>query len=810
MEAAPPGRGRSRVGLDLLLLGTLAATAYIFWELNIIRSGYALWSLPNFDLYSEFFPRHSFAAAALRQGRIPLWDPHQIAGLPFLATFQAGVLYPPNLLYTILPIGTAMGILALLHVVLAGFFMFLLCRELRRSRAASWLAALTFMLGGSTLWAIFHTNAINSVPWLPAALYCTSRLGREGNLRWALLLGLCMSLQFLAGRDFTFVMTVHCLWLFVVFQAVWMIQDGLGFRRVGKHVVQVALGAALAAGIVSAQALPTILLAEKSVRPFTGLEPRFIESFSPMPAGFFFANLIDPARGVIRREYFGWIPLVFFLMSFRLWGRDRPAVFSSVLVLLAVLLCLGSQTPLYPAYRWLPLGAVFRLPDRFVFLLSLGLSLGAACGFDRLFNVHGQEDARWRRLAPNALLVLCFGFALALALASGWVERQLVATTVRGGWLSFYGMWIEHFSGMRLAPAYFAAAAALLLLCAWRAGRKGSRALVFTVLILAVVDLNVALRNPFFHPARDSRSVVSAAPCYEKVPAIAGEHGRHLTFRMADGYALKDKDGELFSTYSATHYEPLVTRRQAAYFSVLQEGGAQMSEDPLPLEAKTPFMGFLKRFPTRERFKLLDLLGTGVILVDGRPEKRSSALSAFLSSFRRRDRCQVVTDKGHAPVDLYENPNALPRAFIVQKVSGASSPEEALRRLVEPRFDPRREAVVEPDVPPLGFTNANGGTKTARIVSYGDTRVVVRAETSQPGLLVLTDTYDEDWSATLNGERVRIFPTDGLFRGVPLPAGESEIVFRYRPWAFYGGAAVSVCAAVLWMFLWVRSRRPAA
>ena len=61
-------------------------------------NGRALVGFTNFDLFAEFLPRHAYYGAALRRAEIPLWDPHQIAGLPFLATLQGGVLYPPNLL----------------------------------------------------------------------------------------------------------------------------------------------------------------------------------------------------------------------------------------------------------------------------------------------------------------------------------------------------------------------------------------------------------------------------------------------------------------------------------------------------------------------------------------------------------------------------------------------------------------------------------------------------------------------------------------------------------------------------------------
>ena len=808
MEVLASKNHRTRLTLDVLSLVGLAAIAGLFWEVNILRSGTTPFALANFDLFSEFYPRHSFAGATLRRGELPLWDPHQIGGLPFLATLQGGVLYPPNLLYALLPTSTAMGALSLLHIILAGAFMFLLSRELGRGTAASWLAGLTFMLGGSTLFLIYHTNAINSAPWLPAALYCTSRLGREGNLRWALSLGVVVSLQFLAGRDYTFVMSLHAMALFVVFQVAWMIRDRLGLRRIAKHGWQLAIAAFLAAGLVSAQLLPTLVLAEQSGRTLSGLAGEFLEIFEPMPPALFLANLINPARGALRREYFGWIPLVCFLVSLRLWGRDRPAIFATVISALAVLLCFGSQTPLYAAYRALPLGATFRLPDRFVFLFSFGLSLGAASGFDRIFAANGSYAKRLRSLWPGMLLVLSLGFGLVLALGSGWLESKVYLAARPWGWLSFYGVTLDHFASMNYAIGYFVAAALLLALAVWCAGGRKANALKLLILVLAAADFGLALENRFLHPARDPSPALAAAPCYDKVRPIAGEFGRHLTLRLPASFWLKDKDGEIFSTYSATHYEPLVTRRHSAFFSALQEGGTPIMVSPW--NERSLFMGFLDRFPAQERMRLLDLMGTSAVLVPGDRLTRPPALSALLSRLELVERCLVSTAQASAPIDVYANPRALPRAFIVHRVSTATSPEEALGRMVAPAFDPRREAVVEGDVSHEPLMAEGSSASHVAIVVYENARVVLQAETGEPALLVLTDSYDPEWLATINGEHVTVYPADGLFRGVFLPAGKSEVIFRYRATRFHWGAVISGITGGVWLVLWLYSRPSAA
>ena len=797
------GRRGGLAAWDVLALFVLAAIGCAFWEWNVVHSGEAF-SLQNFDQFSEFYPRHSFAAATLREGRLPLWDPHQIGGLPFLATYQGGVLYPPNLLYSVLPIGVAMGVLGLLHVVAAGGFTYLLSREFGRGRAASWLAGLVFMVGGSTLFLAFHPSAINSAPWLPAALYCTSRLAREGDLRWALLLGVSVALQFLAGREFTFVMTVHTVAMLAAFQLVWMLRDASGLRRAGRHAAQVSVGVALAAGLVAAQALPTLALSAVSGRTLAGLQGGFLEIHNPMSPAYFVANLLHPVRGVIRREYFGWIPLVCFLLGFRLWGRDRPTIFASLLSLLAVVLCFGSETPLYAAYRALPLGATFRLPDRFIFLFSLGFALVAAAGLDRILEARGDLRTRWRQLAPRAAVVVAFAPVLVFVVHSRWLEAGIERAAKPWGWFSLYGLQPDHFAGIEWAIAYFAAASVLLALTASWTRARGRRALLVAVLALAAADLGFALQNAFLHPAHDSSPAHAGARCYAKIQAITGDLGRHLSFRLAPNFhALKDKDGELFSLYSATHYDPLVTRRQAAYFAALEQGGRPFVVSPWT--KRSLFMGFLSSTPSPDRRKLLDLLGTRAVLTDGRRRARAPGLGALLGDFRRFGRCRVAEGDTTIPVDLWENPNAFPRAFVVHRVTPVESAEEALRRLVMPHFDPRHEALVEGELPSL-TPSADEDTSRVEISLYEATRIVVRVETPEPGLLVLTDTYDPEWVVTRDGEAVPIHPTDGLFRGVLVPAGRSELIFRYRPRRFYWGAAISAVTAVLGSILWIRSR----
>src|SRR5947208_546792 len=43
------------------------------------------WNPLLWDAIAQFYPWRAFAAAWMRQGVVPLWDPHQFCGTPFLA-----------------------------------------------------------------------------------------------------------------------------------------------------------------------------------------------------------------------------------------------------------------------------------------------------------------------------------------------------------------------------------------------------------------------------------------------------------------------------------------------------------------------------------------------------------------------------------------------------------------------------------------------------------------------------------------------------------------------------------------------------
>jgi uncharacterized membrane protein YfhO len=82
-------------------------------------------------------------------------------------------------------------------------------------------------------------------------------------------------------------------------------------------------------------------------------------------------------------------------------------------------------------------------------------------------------------------------------------------------------------------------------------------------------------------------------------------------------------------------------------------------------------------------------------------------------------------------------------------------------------------------------------------VSVADDRVVYRASTSTPALLIASEVAYPAWRAYLDGQPVPIRTADVALRAVDVPPGQHQVEMRYESPALRLGLAISVIAAFL-------------
>ncbi len=112
------------------------------------------------------------------------------------------MLYPPNWLHLLLPLGMAINWIIALHVFLAGYFMHLWCRSRGCSPPASLLAGIMSMFSGFYFLHIYagHLPHVAVMVWVPLLLLSIDALARGGSLRWCLVGIFAVAMHVLAGH----------------------------------------------------------------------------------------------------------------------------------------------------------------------------------------------------------------------------------------------------------------------------------------------------------------------------------------------------------------------------------------------------------------------------------------------------------------------------------------------------------------------------------------------------------------------------------------------------------------------------------
>jgi hypothetical protein len=277
--------------------------------------------------------------------------------------------------------------------------------------------------------------------------------------------------------------------------------------------------------------------------------------------------------------------------------------------------------------------------------------------------------------------------------------------------------------------------------------------------------------------------------------AVAERAGTERVWFFGDMTVLPEFAQKLATRYglrAVDDYEPLNPGRHDEYFTYFTEGTPVAQRFPWLFAGSianlTPPNGIA---PPATRRRLLDLAGLRVVVmpqnfVDGHPEA-----SAFV-----RDAGLTPSSIVQAPFALFENPHAVPRAFVTYRASTAPPTAELLATLAREDFDPLAMSWVEGEARLPGAGDLHG--HPARIVEDGERVVELEATLERPGLVVLADAYYPGWGATVDGVPATILPTNHLFRGVVSPAGTHRIRFEYRPTSVRFGLAAS---AVGWLII---------
>lgn len=166
------------------------------------------------------------------------------------------------------------------------------------------------------------------------------------------------------------------------------------------------------------------------------------------------------------------------------------------------------------------------------------------------------------------------------------------------------------------------------------------------------------------------------------------------------------------------------------------------------------------------------------------------------------DDMSLVAGLGADGVPVFR-PGTDARALVVTRALHVVGPDEALRAMRG--VDLTTVALVESAA--LVREGPAGAAGSARFVRFAPERLELEVEASAAGLLVLKEAWFPGWTATVNGASVPCAPANVWMRAVPVPAGKSHVVLRYRSTYLTTGAAISLLAGTALLATFVAGRR---
>jgi len=694
----------------------------------------------NADLYCEIAPVMQYGFGRLRAGDFPLWNDRQLCGTPFFANPVHGLLQPLNLVFLFLDMPPALALHAFLALSLMGFFFVLFMRSLGVSYVAASLGGVVYVCCGATAAAMSRPALANVLAWMP--LLC-----------WALRVHLCrpraatlifsamvLSLLLLSGSP---VMALAATSFAFLYACVLILFDAPANRRENGASRRgrvaafggVALIGLVALGLTCIQWLPTVAWAVMLDAPRAYLGRLAPAGIMPQGVRALAAQLLQARSGALPAMAYAGVSTVLLLPAacfhpLPKWERCFWACAAAVLWIGAALYGAGATDGAWGALVY---PAVFSTATL------------AALGADRLFAPR-RNTLTPRLWGPLLLVLLVFVFVFILAPAP-----------TRG----------------RMLPMAAALVLFALFRTRWASALSGVALIVFLFVDLSTASVNYH-GHPFFSDAADAPLSAEAAALIRDTAlddrvminatppnaAIHGNIGMKEGFRVAGGAGLP------------------FTRGQALWWEALCGPNDAASPDAPARISYTPLLNVMA-------VRALAAAEGAEPAMDIGPGMRLRPLGA-------RD-----------GVAVFANETVVPRVNWVSAWRMALDLSAAIETLNSPAFDPRRECVILPDeaaarhlaraVPAIETSMTPDMTAVRIAISLDKPeRLAVQVENATPGILVVSDTHSPGWRATVNGQRVPILKTNGLFRGVALPSGAHTVTFDYRPRPVIAGAIISI------------------
>lgn len=716
---------------DLLAIAALVMLWLVFFWRLFTPAASEQASLKQGDFSGQFVAFAGYQYQRFTEGEVPLWNPYNNGGLPFIADTQAAVFYPPRLVTIALARLSggwsyhALELEMTAHVLAYTLMMYAFTRRLtlawRGSVIGGLVAALVAGYGGYlTGYPPLQLALLEAGIWLPLAALGILEAMRDERPRWGwlLLTGLGLGLSWIAGHP----QTSYFLTLLLVAYFGWNVWT----RRCRWHVfvLGTALFGLVAFGLAAVQLIPGIEYLAHTAR----LELTYEDKGNGFPVSDI-VQFVFP--GIVSLWSPLWVGFPALALAFiASWRRLPQSRFWGVVALFALLWSFGRNGFLYQLlYSLLPGVQFFRGQERAAYLVANSLAVLAGAGAAWLVTWNQHEDkpaSRHLRATLSRVLIVII----------------LLAALVLAVWLISPGAHGDIVNNILFA-AFIAGLSALLL--SWLTAAPRPRRVFWLLPLLVVVELFAVNMNAEsnYDPVPPSQQLSMTPP-----PLVAQALADTNTPFFVDGFrGLTDNYGSLYGLADIHGISPLFL--QGPYTII--EG---VMPDPVA------WWLFAVRYVYSDWSELpvpAEIVAAG------------------------RDRW--------GGINLFRLQNPRPFASIYYDYRVISSDEDVFSQLGDLSFPLTTTAILERD-PALASTTSE--PTGAGVTIFEPEHIAIAANASDDGILVVALPYYPGWYATVDDQPADILKAYGAISAVVVPQGEHIVELTYNPLSYRAGAAISL------------------
>lgn len=369
------------------------------------------------ELIERYYPWYAFLSQAGVNRELPLWNPYEGLGIPFLALWRTRAFSPFSLPFYFLPLSVAINVSVFAKLVIAGLCAYYVARRFQFTPAFALLVALPFQMSG--IFLVSHWHPVSDVaPFFPLVLPCLQRLLLGDRRGWPYL-ALLIGIMTLGGDPESLVATLFFMYVLVIFYGLRTYQS----NRIRGALLWLTLSSVVGIALAGIQLAPYVefikhgSLTNKSGAFFSFLDLSALFTPTPLENGAFAsqrAALWLPAGLVALLLLPLWLSLRSFANRIRK-RRLEALLFSMVFVFLF-------SAFLGPWLRRIPGMALL---DTTHFLIPFPLAMGMLAGTAVDEWVH--LDAQKCQMALHRLfrlLPILWTLFLAAAVALLWYQSR--------------------------------------------------------------------------------------------------------------------------------------------------------------------------------------------------------------------------------------------------------------------------------------------------------------------------------------------------------------------------------------------------